>query len=371
MKVFIKTFIAVFVLLIAQNVFAVKQVDIFTQSILVEKNANATRISSVRKQAMLQVLQSASLIQNIDKIALIRVGLLKHKQYIASEKVNRSDEVFISVIGQEIPMIELEIQFDSKKINQLLLQAKVSTLDAKRPETIMIVMVQHKDGSTNILSRKDLYVEAGLDVPFYESITQQFEKEANTLQLPIVWPMMDSQDLYFFDQSDFWQVDKNSIINFAKRYSVQVILIARIKEHDDGRFIGEWNVLDLGQPKVQYYDSLTEFTGAGLKQLAQSVMQQYGINPNDKKDERVLIRMNQIKSITEFHQNEVFFNRISGVESVNALNVNGFEVTYLLQLGVSQKQFLSSLKLNDNIEFLIEDELRRPLMIDVIINDFE
>ena len=55
--------------------------------------------------------------------------------------------------------------------------------------------------------------------------------------------MMDSQDLYFFDQSDFWQVDKGSIINFAKRYSVQIILIARIKENDDGRFIGT-NVLN-------------------------------------------------------------------------------------------------------------------------------
>ena len=385
MNIIFKTFLSVVVFLAAQSAVAVQQVDIYTQSILVEKNANATRVSEVRRQAMLQALQGATLIYDVDKFATIKSGLANHKQYILSEKVNSSDEVFISVIGQKIPMIELEIQFDSKKLTQLLLKANISTLDTKRPETLAVIMVQHKDGTTQILSRKYSVIQdddgeldgqstqIGVEqsIEDYELIAQKLTKDASALKLPVVWPIMDSQDLFFFDQRDFWQVDKERIVGFAKRYSVQIIMIARIKEHDDGRFIGEWNVLDLGRPKVQYYNSLELFTDAGLKQLSQAVMQQYGINPNDNKDEQVLVRMKQVDSVSGFHKNEVFLKGISGVKSVNALTVNGFEVTYILQLNVSQKQFVSSLELTDGVDFLIEDELRRPVMIDVVINNFE
>ncbi|BCE00654.1 DUF2066 domain-containing protein [Marinicellulosiphila megalodicopiae] len=408
MKTLFKFFILIFVIFQVNIAAAVQQVDIYTQSVLIEKNASATRVNEIRMQALLQALQAATLKTDIERSSIIQSGLKLHKQYILSEKVRASDEVFTSVIGQQISMVELVIAFDSKKVNQLLLKANLSTLDAKRPETLAVILVQNKDGTTKIMSRDDLYeeltdgvasstdvisaqqmqdrqflennIEGGLpgaqtsvndQMVFYPQILQTMEREAAALKLPIVWPMMDPQDLFFFNQGDFWQVNKESILGFAKRYKTQVVLIARIKEHDDGRFIGEWNVLDLGRPNVQYYSTLESFSLAGLKQLSQAIMQQYGINPNDKKDEQVLIRMKNVTSIFQFHQNEVYLKQLSGVQSVTALNVDNQEVNYLLQLNVSQKQFLTNLQLNENIDFLIEDELRRPVLVDVVINDFE
>jgi len=402
MKTAINIVLSLLTVLITLPVFAVKEVDVFTQSVLVEKNATSSRVNEVRKQAMLQALRAVTLKKDIGNVAVIKTDLEKHKQYILSEKVRATDEVFVSVIGQEVTMIELVIRFDVKKINQLLLRANVSTLDAKRPEALAVILVQNKDGSTDILSREDLYIQPlrvdteahvtqparedrqeglsdknegdlTLDAlstqPFYALVAQRLDQQAQSLSLPVIWPMMDYQDLYFFDQSNFWQVDKESILEFAKRYSAQLILVARIQEQDNGRFIGEWNVLDIGRPKVQYYDSLEVFTDVGLKQLAQTVMQQYGINPNDKKDEQVIVTINQVSTITSFHQNETFLNKLSGVQSARALNVNGYNVTYLVQLNVSQKQFLTNLDLNDSLTFQIEDELRRPVVLNVTINE--
>ena len=126
----------------------------------------------------------------------------------------------------------LQINFDPDTIDKMLRDAKVPTWGQNRPLILMWVEYEAPGKPAEIMTGESLN-----DIP------KLLKQSADARGLPIVFPMMDVTDLNQVSVNDVVTMAVPALLNAAKRYQSDAMIIGRVLPVADGGYSTQWKLV--------------------------------------------------------------------------------------------------------------------------------
>ncbi len=191
---------------------AVKMSTLYQAEVSVASQTYDLREQAV-KDGLLQVLIKISGNLEIDKNPIIRAGLKKANYYV--------QEYHYSADSTAASQYQLEINYEPTDVKRLLQNANVAYWGESRPLTLIWLTVMDKQHELNVISNETQNV-----------IFDKMVLEGKKYGLPLIFPMMDVDDLNQISSDDITSMKIPVLKEAAKRYAPDVLLIGEIEEND-------------------------------------------------------------------------------------------------------------------------------------------
>lgn len=208
--------------------------------------------------------------------------------------------------------IILQVQFYPKAVNELLQDAGIKFwARQQRPQTLLWIATQTTQGKT-IISNNSA-----------NTIATALQTSANNRGLPILFPMMDLQDMQNVGVNDIWQLEQQGVLNAAKRYGTQSILEGKIYLGSDQQWYAQWVLLINGQSIAG------QTQGNNVNQVIATMMNKVADNvaakdakPTAVSAQQVTLRINNVNGLDDYADIEKYLRSLPIVSDVQVANVD-------------------------------------------------
>jgi len=273
-----------------------------------EKNAYATALT----EALIRITGS-NIAANTETASILFANPIR---YVLQQKFGVNNTLIVTLDG---PAIE-----------QTLRAANVSVWSLDRPLTIIWLAVDRGSGNREIISAEDSGY--GFDGPIVQNnlLRERLHSVATRYGVPIIFPLLDIEDLGNIGFIDIWGGFDASLLNASSRYKTSSVLVGRIRIDDPEPsrwtwYIGEDRIDWTGEPE-QAIEELAK--GLALRDAGHA---QYG----DQLFELVIAGVN---SVDAYGQVQSYLENIGGMQSVKVKMVVSNQITYLVEfLGGSDR----------------------------------
>jgi hypothetical protein len=206
--------ILVMAILTVTNVYAVKLVSLYQAEVPVISQTSDMKEQAVR-DGFLQILIKISGDTQIDRNPVIKAGLRKADYYVQDYSYSAestSDSQYL-----------LQIRYEPQDINRLLQQAGVPVWGEIRPLVLVWLVVEDNQNQADIIgseSPSDIFSEA--------------RSEAKKFGLPLIFPMMDVDEINEVSASDVKEMSLSILKEASKRYAPDALLIGEVDVSNHG-----------------------------------------------------------------------------------------------------------------------------------------
>ena len=304
-------------LLIQLNVVNAAEVSILDESLVPVE----TRSSAERNKGISVALQNVILKNSGAKTALTNP--------IVMAKVS-SPNTLISQYGyQEIDgELFLKVNFDHKRILELLREAQLPVWGKQRPLTL-IWLAEDLDGERNILNDASL-----LDT------RQLFKQEATAKGVPLLFPLMDLDDNMQISVNDVRGMFVEQIEQASQRYQADYFVVASMSPNANGveysvsLFAKGNDEQEMKTPLVTHrqvaVDASAAVTGI-ISTVSEYYVSRYAIADSGEQLNSTVtfVDISEMKQLVEI---EKYLKQLSAVKAVNVSQMLGTRVTYNLEL---------------------------------------
>lgn len=207
---------ALLLLLATIPALAVEMTTLYTAQVSVDQNAKDPR-EAAYKAALSQVVQRVS--GSELKADPESIGLLfpSPAAYVVQFRPGADNTLWVS--------------FDGEAIARVLRQAGHSVWGADRPLTLVWLAVDWGQGDREVIGADD--PERGMAVTSAVErsrlLRQQILDIAEQRGLPVVFPLLDTEDLQNISFSDIWGGFDQQLLAASRRYDVNSVLVGRIR----------------------------------------------------------------------------------------------------------------------------------------------
>ncbi|MGI9270445.1 MAG: DUF2066 domain-containing protein [Woeseiaceae bacterium] len=131
----------------------------------------------------------------------------------------------------------LWVSFDGEAIESVLRQAGQTVWSSDRPETLIWLAVDWGQGSREILGADDPQQNrrAARSIDRNRLLRQRIVEMAERRGLPVLFPLLDTEDLQKVAFSDIWGGFDEALLEASQRYEVHSILVGRIRPASNQR----------------------------------------------------------------------------------------------------------------------------------------
>jgi hypothetical protein len=165
----------------------------------------------------------------------------------------------------------LSVHFDEGAVNDLLARLQLPLWNKNRPTLLWWVMLDIKDQQTVIT--EDQTTEADL-----------LEEQAKQRGLPLLFPLMDLDDLTTLTTTEVINGSKEPVRKIAKRYGVKHVLVGWLLKTLNG-WQGQWRLyvaeeeiaFNSNQPQLE--EALTESINRAIDEIAKRLVAIMPVNP--------------------------------------------------------------------------------------------
>jgi hypothetical protein len=165
----------------------------------------------------------------------------------------------------------LSVPFDEGAVNDLLARLQLPLWNKNRPTLLGWVMLDLKDQQTVIT--EDQSTEADL-----------LEEQAKQRGLPLLFPLMDLEDLTTLTATEVINGSKEPVKKIAKRYGVKHVLVGWLLKTLNG-WQGQWRLyiaeeemaFNSNQPQLE--EALTESINRAIDEMAKRLVTTMPVNP--------------------------------------------------------------------------------------------
>lgn len=257
---------------------------------------------------------------------------------------------------------KLLIEFDQQKINQLLRNNELNIWGTRRPQLLMWMAVQ--EGQQRLL--------------LGESTTPQritpFEKRFEQRGLPVVFPLLDLDDISNVNVSDVWGQFDEYIASYSERYPHDEFILARQYMLNAETAIVDWVVYEKGNETCTPVDSLLgseclrtlEAKPENIQQAFADVVadyyaEQYAVSAAEFGDQRqVILPVLGVDSVPKMMAAEARLESLSAVFDCQIYQVQGSKVVFKLSLVGEITDVYDALELDSRFKRIF-DPLARPV----------
>jgi hypothetical protein len=355
---------------------AVEVKDLYQANIALNSRNNADRAIALKKalsSVMVKVGGNKSVLENL----IIKKALSNYQLYLNQYRYQlKANNMINSTIEDKQPteVLFLSASFNENKINELFQQADLAIWGSLRPKILLWLV--NEDGFTRTIISNSTQS----NLPF---IVNEFSAQRG---LPIMMPLMDLTDARDVTLSDIWGRFDEPIKEASRRYLAEDIVVMRISNSsllayeseplvDDEKqncgvlcsqattnepvYILDWSLLGWnleGEQEIinqQYQgDDKNKLLQQGLAQLTDLIYEHYALSTTSNND--FVIEVANINSLATYVEVFDFLTNLSSVKAVTLLKVDGASRRFKLQLLGSSEAFISSLKLNKQLEEFID-----------------
>lgn len=238
----------------------------------------------------------------------------------------------------------LLVTFDGSALERVLRAAGVTVWGDERPLTIVWLAVDRGQGEREIVGTGN--AGESPDEPRFvdrnRRLRERVQEAAERRGLPIVFPLLDIEDLKIVTESDIWGGFDDPLLQASRRYDANSILVGRMRAYSGGGNRWSW-----------YFGSeQREWTGEPeevIAQLANSLASQFAIASGEELDTFVLT-VTGIDSVAAYGAVQSFMEQIDLVDDLAVDSVRGDSVRYRVSCRGGQERLRRILEFSGVLE---------------------
>lgn len=249
----------------------------------------------------------------------------------------------------------LSVSFDGEALERVLRDAGQTVWGRDRPLTLIWLAVDWGDGEREILGADDAVtgIDAARSIDRNRLLRERLLDAAGRRGLPVVFPLLDTDDLKSVRFSDIWGGFDEQLLEASRRYDVDSVLVGRVRP--DSSQLNRWS----------YYfgDRLQAYSGepeAVMNLVADSLADEFAIQ-GGAAIETVELGIAGIESVSAYGTVGRLLEGLPVVERASIVSVEGDRIEYRVEAVGGVERLRRALRFSGLIE---QDEryVTQPLL---------
>lgn len=238
----------------------------------------------------------------------------------------------------------LWVSFDGRAIESTLRAAGQPIWGSERPLTLIWLAVDHGQGQREIVAADEETEKNGLErsIDRDSLLRERVLEAANRRGLPVVFPLMDTEDRALISFSDIWGGFDDALLDASKRYDVNSILVGRIRGASSQR--NRWSYYFGGAQR-----SWTGTPETVVGQVADLLAAELAIG-GDAALATVRLRIAGIDSVDAYGNVEKILSNLGLINSYRIVEVDNDSIVYRVDAHGGADRLRRALSFNGLIE---------------------
>ena len=180
-------------------------------------------------------------------------------------------------------------------------------------------------------------------------------------------PILDLEDAAAINPGEAWRQASGALVRASERYGDVRILAGRVARLSDGRWLGDWQLLDGGQwlKRPVSADGLDAFTDQGADLAVGLFASRYGVTLRDT-DNRHRVTLRGIRSYGDFKLAREVLTRLEAVRRVVPERLVGDQVSLRIEADADLVQLSRIIELDERFVSSAGDESETGLFYEFI-----
>lgn len=337
-------------LLVAVQVCAGQQVDIYRAEALVTTQQPSERASAARG-GLRDVMIRVSGDRNAAAQPAIASAIRQAQNYLHEFSYASTDKKIDSDAGPQ-PATLLIMKFSPAGIEQLLRDAGLPLWPANRPKLMVWMISESSDGAQH-------------RVPD-EAALQTVNGQAALRGLPLLFPLQDFEDTIALPSELLSTLDETAIRTASERYKSDAILAGKLTQSADGQWQSSWLLVQRHdvQPVSGNGADLAAQIASAIDFSADQFARQYAIVPRSGQEtpDVVVLRIDDVGDFSGFKQVQRYFENMAMVKQFELLQAEGNRLTVQLHIEGDLTLLSSTLDLGKKLLPVASVAIATPFM---------
>jgi hypothetical protein len=216
----------------------------------------------------------------------------------------------------------LWVSFDGEAIENALREAGQTVWDSDRPLTLVWLAVDWGEGEREIIGADDpdFGDDAARSIDRYRLLRQRVVDTAERRGLPIIFPLLDTEDLQAVSFSDIWGGFDEPLLAASGRYEVDSILVGRFRPGSSQR--NQWNYYFSGEERNWFGEP-----ELAVNLLADALAAEFAVSGSAPLESVDLV-VAGVESIRAFGSLQALLSELTIVETLAIREVAGDRIVY-------------------------------------------
>lgn len=220
------------------------------------------------------------------------------------------------------------VSLDGPAIEKVLRQSGAMVWGSERPLTLIWLAVDWGQGEREIVAADDArsLPGAGRSIDRNRLLRERVDEVANLRGVPVVFPLLDTQDLESISFSDIWGGFDDRVLDASLRYGATSVLVGRIKADE---------VQGLGNRWTWYLDNERLDWGGEPEEvvnlMADSLALQYAFRGNEPLD-AIRLSISGINSVVAYGEVQRLVENLAAIDAHLVESVEGDKIIYEVQV---------------------------------------
>lgn len=312
---------------------AADKVDLYSAVVPVLSKSAALREKSMHvafEQVLLKLTGSAQIAQDLNN---------RH----ATEVADLVRQFNYQLPNAEQKGFDLIVQFDVNGVKHLLSEENVPLWSDKRPLLMPWLLIEKEEEQVLVGADPERMTK-----PLVDRLTEQLSVYA----LPVVWPLWDLSDQAALTPLQLKSLDLTAIQAASTRYGADALLVGRIHESIDGRWLANWNYFCDGEQQIWATQAfaLADLTNGLTQKLVGSLAAHYAIAPQSK-DELSVTVMN-VDSMRTYASVLNYFQHIDMISHLQVMQLSADKLTLHMAVKGGKETLLKTIRLDKLLQQL-------------------
>lgn len=320
-----RTILIVLLFFMIPSVYAVRVASIY-QATLPATSQSPDQKSELASKGLVKVLIKVTGNPDIMENPSLKFQLNNASRFIQSANYTP---------GTKSPFL-LKLKFDEESVNRIIHDADLSVWNINRPLILAWLVFQTPSKSPEIIDSSSL-----------SDIKSALKEEAENRGVPIIFPVMDMDDMNQVSANDVININVKNLQNAAKRYQSEGMLIAKIYPQDNGfaadsqlvlgSKVWNWKVTDNSATNVinKLVDNMADTLLTSAAQSNSDVQDQVTVRVSGVNQHDYDLLIKYLKDLTPVANIELI--RMAGNTAILNINLRGSKQSFIQAVSVGEK----------------------------------
>ena len=220
------------------------------------------------------------------------------------------------------------VSLDGSAIEKVLRQSGATVWGSERPLTLMWLAVDWGQGEREIVAADDAQSLPGAarSIDRNRRLRERVDEVANLRGVPVVFPLLDTEDLESINFSDIWGGFDDRVLEASLRYGATSVLVGRIKADEVQPQGNRWTWY-LNNERLDWGGEPEEVVNL----MADSLALQYAFRGNEPLDV-IRLSISGINSVVAYGEVQRLVENMAVIDTHLVESVAGDKITYEVQV---------------------------------------
>ncbi len=326
-------------LVVSRPLQAVVVEELFTIEMAVADQTTAVRLEAFGEAFKLVVIKVSGSDDALKSSAFSRPMQSSARYVKQFTYINRKDENSESFDSGQL---FLKIDFNQQLVEGLLRENNFPVWGQERPSSLLVVSYDVNE---------TIHLVPGDSTP---KIIELLDEAAVKLGVPVLFPLMDLEDIALVSIGDIVSRQYENIDILAERYGPDALVIGQIVGRSGQGWHGDWEVRFAEQVFKWKYrgSSRQQVVDQAIKHLARVLALEYALEDHRRVEQALLVSVSSMPKFNQLISVQRYLESLSVVDSIRVALISDDVVTFKLKLRNDAEDLQRLIELGEVLEQL-------------------